>query len=52
MKIVTAATTAGDAASAQTVVALAALAQETRLALFRLLVDHAIEVLTTSAIAL
>ena len=40
------------ARAARTVVQLAALAQETRLAIFRLLVEHAVEGLTPGAIAL
>ena len=43
---------AGSAASARAVGQLAALAQETRLAIFRLLVEHAREGLTPGAIAL
>ena len=40
------------AASGRAVAALAALAQETRLGIFRLLVEHAVEGLTPGAIAL
>ncbi len=40
------------AASARIVSALAALAQETRLGIFRLLVEHAVDGLTPTAIAL
>ena len=43
---------AGRSQAARTVAALAALAQETRLAIFRLLVEHAIAGLTPGAIAL
>lgn len=52
MKIAAAVNEADRPTSAQTIVVLSALAQETRLAIFRLLVEHAIEGLTPSAIAL
>jgi ArsR family transcriptional regulator, arsenate/arsenite/antimonite-responsive transcriptional repressor len=52
MKTSAAASKADRPTAAQTVVALSALAQETRLAIFRLLVEHAIDGLTPSAIAL
>ncbi|MBS0321289.1 MAG: helix-turn-helix transcriptional regulator [Proteobacteria bacterium] len=45
-------TQAPDAAALRAVVALGALAQETRLALFRLLVEHAVDGLTPGAMTL
>jgi DNA-binding transcriptional ArsR family regulator len=52
MKSNTALALATQAQSTWTIAVLAALAQETRLAIFRLLVEHAVEGLTPGAIAL